>query len=101
MPLIPKDQNLFVVDLHYVEPFEKIDPEIDAHIEFLDRNYAIGTFIASGAKVPRTGGVIIATATSRDALEHILASDPFYAKDLARYTITEFRPTKTAPQLMR
>lgn len=99
MTLIPSEQNLFVVDLHYVASFDKIEPELDAHVEFLEENYASGNFIASGPKVPRTGGVIIATAETREALERILASDPFNSKNLARYTVTEFSPSMTAAQL--
>ncbi|WP_026480720.1 YciI family protein [Ahrensia sp. 13_GOM-1096m] len=99
MTLIPSEQNLFVVDLHYVASFDDIEPELDAHVEFLKENYASGNFIASGPKVPRTGGVIIATAETREALERILAGDPFNSKKLARYTVTEFRPSMTASQL--
>ncbi|PIE10706.1 MAG: hypothetical protein CSA72_06410 [Rhodobacterales bacterium] len=101
MALRPSEQNLFVVDLHYIASLEEIEPEIDAHVEFLEENYAAGHFIASGPKVPRTGGVIIATAKNREVLEQILTADPFHAKRLARYTITEFRPTMTAAQLSR
>lgn len=99
MTLIPSEQNLFVVDLHYIASFEEIEPELDAHVEFLEENYASGCFFASGPKVPRTGGVIIATAKTREILEQILAADPFHAKQLARYTITEFRPSMTVSQL--
>lgn len=99
MTLIPSGQNLFVVDLHYTASFEEIEPELDAHVEFLEENYASGHFIASGPKVPRTGGVIIATAETREVLAQILTSDPFHEKQLARYTITEFRPSMKASQL--
>ena len=99
MALIPDDQNLFVVDLHYVVPLEEIEPHIEPHLAFLDEQYASGRFIASGAKVPRTGGVIIATAESWSALERLLEADPFKKEKLAQYTITEFRPGRVAPQL--
>jgi len=99
MSLIPPAQNLFVIDLHYIVLFEKIEPELDAHVEFLEENYASGRFIASGPKVPRTGGVIVATAPSRKALETILTADPFRSKQLARYNITEFRPSMMASEL--
>ncbi len=99
MSLIPSEQNLFVVDLHYIVGFEEIEPELDAHVEFLEQNYASGCFIASGPKVPRTGGVIIATAKDLAELERILAADPFHTKKLAQYSITEFRPSMTASQL--
>lgn len=99
MPLIPESHTMFVVDLHYVAPFEQIDPLIDDHVLFLERNYAAGRFIASGPKVPRTGGVIIAVSDSRAELETCLHDDPFHQHGVAKYTITEFRPSMRAPAL--
>lgn len=99
MTFIPPEQNVFVVDLHYLVEFEDIEPALDAHIAFLEENYAAGHFIVSGAKVPRTGGVIIATAGSLNELEQILEADPFKSQGLARYTITEFKAAMTAPHL--
>lgn len=99
MPLIPSDQNLFIVDLHYTSPFDDIEPHIDAHVEFLEQNYPAGRFLASGPKVPRTGGVIIATAKTLAVLEEVLEADPFRKNKLAEYTVTEFRPSMQASQL--
>ncbi|MEL8055467.1 MAG: YciI family protein [Pseudomonadota bacterium] len=94
----PSEQNLFIVDLHYIAAFDQIDPLIEDHVEFLEANYASGQFIASGPKVPRTGGVIIATADSLEGLETLLAADPFHKAKVAKYTITEFYPRMTAAQ---
>ncbi|WP_170571753.1 YciI family protein [Ruegeria atlantica] len=99
MTLIPSEQNLFIVDLHYVASIEDIEPVLDAHVEFLEQNYASGCFIASGPKVPRTGGVIIATAPTREELEKTLEADPFKREALAIYTVTEFRASMRAVQL--
>lgn len=96
MSLIPSEQNLFIVDLHYTVPVKDIEPALDAHVMFLKENYRLGRFIASGPKVPRSGGVIIATAASRQELEDCLEADPFKKQKLARYTVTEFRPSMTA-----
>ncbi|WP_200876079.1 YciI family protein [Ruegeria halocynthiae] len=99
MALIPSEQNLFVVDLHYVVSIDEIESALDAHVEFLEDNFASGRFIASGPKIPRTGGVIIAMAPSRIELEAILESDPFKQNGLADYSITEFRASMRAKQL--
>lgn len=99
MSPIRSKQNFFIIDLHYIAPFEDIDLLLDAHIDFLEENYACGRFIASGPKVPRTGGIIIATAETRAALEEALEADPFKKNQMARYTVTEFRPSKKADQL--
>lgn len=96
MSIAASGQNLFIVDLHYIVDLDAIEPELDPHIAFLEKHYAAGHFIASGAKLPRTGGVIIATAPSRKTLEDLLEEDPFKAKGLARYSVTEFRPSMKA-----
>lgn len=88
--------NLFLIDLTYVKPFEEIDPLLEAHYAFLDKYYGNGTFLASGPKVPRTGGVIIARGTDRTALEDILTEDPFFDAKVAKYTVTEFTPKRHA-----
>lgn len=99
MPLIAEGQSLFIVDIEYVVPLDEVEPLIPDHVAFLDRNYAQGHFLASGAKVPRTGGVIVAVSESREQVEDIIRADPFHARGIARYTVTEFRPTRTAPGL--
>ncbi|WP_261842748.1 YciI family protein [Aliamphritea ceti] len=63
---------------------------------FLDNFFASGTFLASGPKQPRTGGIILATAPSLPALKAILEEDPFKREQLAHYEITEFIPNKAA-----
>ena len=90
---------MFVVLLTYTRPMEVIDGLLAEHVRFLDAHYATGMFLASGRRVPRTGGVILARASSREALLAILAQDPFWRERAATYEIVEFRPGKTAPEL--
>lgn len=99
MALIPENAHLFVVDLHYQVPLEEVEPQIEAHKAFLKDHYAAGRFLASGAKVPRTGGVIIAVAETKAEVETIIREDPFHSHGIARYTITEFLPSSTADDL--
>lgn len=101
MPINLSDNNLFIIDLNYTVSFDKVDPEIDDHIKFLEENYASGRFIASGPKVPRTGGVIIAAAFSREEIETLLEMDPFKIKKIAQYKVTEFRPSMMIDELKR
>lgn len=86
---------MFIVSLTYVAPLDDVDASIQEHVAFLEKHYAAGTFLASGAKVPRTGGVILAKACSEDALRAILAEDPFQQKKLAYYDVQEFKPSRT------
>jgi uncharacterized protein YciI len=62
----------------------------------LDRYYQSGHLIASGPQVPRTGGVILAKASSRDELVKIFAEDPFVKQGYAEYQYIEFIPVKKA-----
>jgi len=86
---------MFIVSLTYVVPLDEVDAVNPAHVAFLEKHYATGTFLASGAKVPRTGGIILAKASSEDALQEILAEDPFHQKKLAYYDVQEFVPSRT------
>ncbi|WP_299869876.1 YciI family protein [uncultured Roseobacter sp.] len=99
MSSIPTNQSLFIIDLRYIAPLDDISIHLDEHVTFLEQNYAAGHFIASGPKVPRTGGVIIATAETRTSLEDLLETDPFKMHELARYTVTEFLPSMMVENL--
>ncbi|HBR96979.1 MAG TPA: GTP cyclohydrolase [Gammaproteobacteria bacterium] len=88
---------MFIVLLTYVAELSEVEKHLADHLAYLDRCYAQGVFIASGPKVPRTGGLILAVSPTRDALEVILADDPFIQQGIAQYEMTEFVPRKTAP----
>jgi len=75
---------------------EKVDEYLDAHMMYLNEEYKKGHFIASGRKIPRTGGIILSTVKSKAILMRILEKDPFYQHELAAYNITEFFPSMTA-----
>ena len=90
---------MFIVSLHYIVGLDVIDQHLDAHVAYLKRQYAAGNFLASGRKVPRTGGVILASVSSKEKLHSILAEDPFQKAGLAEYSITEFTPSMVADGL--
>ncbi|MBB1397254.1 YciI family protein [Pseudoalteromonas sp. SG44-8] len=90
---------MFVVSLTYVCDMSEVDKHLNSHIEYLNKQYSNGVFLASGRKEPRIGGVILARAESREALEQILSEDPFKIYGLASYEVTEFIPSKTSPEL--
>lgn len=90
---------MFVISLKYICELSEIEKHLSAHIEYLELHYAAGHFIASGRKVPRTGGVILALSESREEIDKIVAEDPFHLHGLAEYEVTEFIPTKTSVEL--
>lgn len=89
---------MFVVSLTYKVALAEIDKLRDAHMDWLRAGYADGVFIASGAKRPRTGGVILARGT-REALDARLAEDPFARAGAADYDIIDFAATSVASGL--
>ncbi|WP_330308969.1 MULTISPECIES: YciI family protein [unclassified Streptomyces] len=92
---------MFVLELSYTAPLEAVDAALEAHVAWLDEQYAAGVFVASGRKNPRDGGMILAVAEDRARIEQITAGDPFVAAGVCAYRITEFIATKTAPGLER
>ncbi|MDO0910166.1 YciI family protein [Streptomyces sp. DT2A-34] len=92
---------MFVLELTYTAPLDAVDAVLEAHVAWLDEQYEKGTFLASGRKNPRDGGVILAVAEDRARIEAIAATDPFVGAGVCAYRITEFAATKTAPELAR
>jgi uncharacterized protein YciI len=92
---------MFVIDLTYAVPLDVVDAHLPAHRAYLDEQYAAGVFLASGPKAPRTGGVILACAPSLQALEAVLAADPFRVHGVADYRVTRVDVRATAPGLER
>lgn len=90
---------MFIVSLNYTVSLTELDEHMDAHIKYLNKYYKADVFIISGRKVPRTGGIIIAQADSKEILEKIIAEDPFHKHRLAEFTITEFLASQSHPDL--
>ncbi|WP_336323639.1 YciI family protein [Streptomyces lavendofoliae] len=90
---------MFVLELTYTGPLERVDELLPEHVAWLDTHYASGVFIASGRKNPRDGGVILAVGEDRARIEAITATDPFVTGGLCAYRVTEFLATRTAPGL--
>ena len=91
--------TVYVVVLTYIKPLEEIDNAIPAHVEWLKKCYADGLFLASGRRIPRTGGVILAKCDSREILESRLGQDPFQQLGLAHTEIIPFEASMASPAL--
>jgi uncharacterized protein YciI len=91
-----RSPTVFVVTLSYTAPIEQVDAHLLEHRAWLDEQYARGVMLASGAKVPRTGGVLLVGGLDRAALDELLAEDPFAKHGVAHYDVVEFTATKTA-----
>lgn len=89
---------MFILSLTYVKPQEEADRLMEPHIAWVQQGYDTGMFLASGRKVPRTGGVILARG-NRAAIETFVAHDPFAVHGVADYDIKEVALTRTADGL--
>ena len=90
---------MFIVSLTYQTKLSEVDKYIDDHVLYLEKYYALGKFIASGHKVPRTGGIILINALNELEVKKILKEDPFHIANVASYQVTEFIPTMAAKEL--
>lgn len=79
---------MIVISLTYKVPIEEVEKHLAGHMDFLKKGYADGVFVASGRKVPRSGGVIIARG-SIDAVRAFCETDPFVEHGLADLDLTE------------
>jgi uncharacterized protein YciI len=89
---------MLILSLTYKVPLEKAEAASDAHMAWVKEGYEKGVFLASGRKVPRTGGVILARG-ERTAIEAFCATDPFVTEDIADYEITEVAVSRTVDGL--
>lgn len=89
-------KSLFVVELIYKAPLAEIDASMSPHMRWLKKHYAAGTFLVSGRKIPRDGGIILAVANSREEIDGIMRDDPFCARGLADVRIIQFNPSQRA-----
>jgi uncharacterized protein YciI len=92
---------MFVIELIYKADLAEIDRAMKAHVAFLNEQYAAGTFLISGRKIPRDGGIILAVGPSREAIEQIMQKDPFFSRGLAEFRIIEFRASQRSRELGR
>lgn len=90
---------MYIVNLTYKKPILEVEKHLEAHRAFLDRYYDEGHFLCSGRKEPRTGGVIIAFASSVEELEAVVRQDPFYTNGVTDYQLIEFIPNKYREEL--
>jgi len=86
---------LCVVLLHYTVPLDEIDAAMTAHMAWLQAGYDAGLFLASGRRVPRTGGVILVRGHATE-VEALVASDPFVKSGAAKAEVIAFNASQAA-----
>lgn len=91
---------MFLIDLEYIAPLEVVDAYMEVHLNHLKKYYDEKVLIVWGRKVPLTGGFIVANASSKEKIEKVISEDPFYKRNVAKFTITEFLTSVYHPDLM-
>lgn len=92
---------MFLIDINYKVPFEKVEPYFEPHIAFVRKYVAEETFLLTGKKVPRSGGVIVANVGNKNTLLEILKEDPFWELDLADFEIQEIQLSQVSERLLK
>ena len=90
---------MFIIDINYTVPLDQINACMKAHVDYLDKYFALKKFLIAGRKKPRTGGIVLVIADSKEETETIAKEDPFYINQLAEYKIIEFTAGKKADNI--
>jgi uncharacterized protein YciI len=87
----------YLVEITYLVPLARIEETVAAHRAHLKTGYDSGLLLCSGPQVPRSGGILLARASERAALEAFIAQDPYALQGLAEYRLIEFQPVLHQP----
>lgn len=88
---------MFILLVNYKKSLQEVEKNLESHRLYLDKYYALGKFVCSGRRNPRTGGCIICHNTTAEEIKEIIQGDPFCYKGIADYEILDITPTKCAP----
>jgi uncharacterized protein YciI len=90
----------FLLQGEHLVPFSELADLVDDHHRFLQKGYDEGHFLFSGPQNPPRGGFLIARAESREALDRLLADEPFVKAGKMRFSrITQFNPAQSTSVL--
>jgi uncharacterized protein YciI len=89
----------FLILIKYNVDMAIVEEHTPAHREYLKSQYASGRLLMSGPFVPRTAGVLWAQADSREEVQAMIDSDPFYKYGVADWDVIEFNPVMHADSL--
>ncbi len=82
----------FIVIITYRVPADELGDATAEHRAYLALGYERRLLLCSGPQVPRTGGIVVARAESRDELVEFFAADPYAVRGLADHAFIEFNP---------
>jgi len=91
----------FIISIRYTAPLEAVDALMADHVAWLKGNERAGHFHGWGRKVPREGGIVLATGGDRESVEALAAQDPFVIGGVAEAEVIEWAPSWLADGLER
>jgi len=85
----------FLLEGEHLAPFDEFRHLEPAHHAFLQKGYDDGFFLFSGPQIPAHGGFLVARSPSREALDALLAEEPFVKAGKMRFSrVTQFHPAQ-------
>ena len=82
---------MYIILLTYLVDLTEVDKHLVGHREHLKKYYDNGTFICSGPRNPRNGGVILCKALKEDVVTKIANEDPFIKNGVASFELINFQ----------
>jgi len=90
----------FLLEGEHLVPFSALKDLVPQHHAFLEKGYESAHFLFSGPQIPPHGGFLVARAESLEALNELLAKEPFVKAGKMRLKrITEFSAAQSQPYL--
>src|SRR5258707_12693653 len=75
-PSFEREDRMYAIVLRYKRPLSEIDKHVDAHLAWLGKNYADGTFLVSGRQRSGASGLILPPAVRTGTDDANLTSEP-------------------------
>ncbi|MDA8059741.1 MAG: YciI family protein [Nitrospiraceae bacterium] len=91
--------TLYTVVIRYSRSKEEVAAVVEAHRAYLDGFVSSGMLLASGPLETADGGVLWVRSENRDALEKMIAGDPYSLAGVADFSVLAFEVKKLAPSI--
>ena len=89
---------MFLISFKPIVALDQLEPVRPAHKAWAARAFDAGVFVAGGRRVSSPGGVILAVH-DREAVNELIAQEPFNEQGLAEIDLQEIEIMSTAPGL--
>ncbi len=76
------------------------EPFLKDHLAYLNAHFDSGDFLMFAAYANGEGGMLIAQADSREAMDALLAADPLHSCQSVRYQTTEMKIGRVCVQAL-